>query len=135
MAGNKSRISRNKNRIMPSKKVMKAAHRRKPAPSKRDILNVHGIAALLAVSTDTVYELLQSGELPGRKVGREWRTTRNAVMRWLENTMTPGTAARRATQPNGQADGDAAALRAIEKGDNAALVKALQSGAVRIKAA
>jgi excisionase family DNA binding protein len=119
---------------MPSKKVKKTAHRRKPARSKQEILNVHGIAALLAVSTDTVYELLQAGELPGRKVGREWRTTRNAVMRWLEETMTTGTA-RRATEANGEAGGEAAALRAIESGDKAALVKALQSGAVRVKAA
>jgi excisionase family DNA binding protein len=114
---------------MPNKKAKKPQRRRKPASSKRDILNVHGIAALLEVSADTVYELLQSGELPGRKVGRQWRTTRNAVMRWLEQSMAADTAQRTAQ------GGDDAALRAIEKGDNAALVKALQSGAVRVKAA
>lgn len=119
---------------MPSKKGKKPAHRRKAAPSKRDILNVHDIAALLEVSTDTVYELLLSGELPGRKVGRKWRTTRNAVMRWLEETMVAGTA-RRAPQANREAHEEAAALRAIDSGDQAALVKALQSGTVRVKAA
>jgi excisionase family DNA binding protein len=118
---------------MPNKKGKKPAHRRKSAPSKRDILNVHGIAALLEVSTDTVYELLLSGELPGRKVGRQWRTTRNAVMRWLEETMVARTD-RRAAEANGEAD-EAAALRAIESGDRAALTKALQSGTVRVKVA
>ena len=127
--GQKARISRNEDRTVPSKKGKKPAHRRKPVPSKRDILNVHGIAALLEVSTDTVYELLASGELPGRKVGRQWRTTRNAVMRWLEQSMATETA-QRTTQA-----GDEAALRAIERGDRAALAKALQSGAVRVKVA
>jgi len=118
---------------MPTKKGKKPAHRRKPSPSKREILNVHGIAALLDVSTDTVYELLLSGELPGRKVGRQWRTTRNAVMRWLEETMAAGND-RRSARTNGEAD-EAAALKAIESGDRAALTKALQSGTVRVKAA
>ena len=106
-----------------------AQHRRKAATRKPDILDVHEIAALLRVSADTVYDLLKSGELPGRKVGRKWLTTRNAVMRWVEQSMAADTA-HRATRA-----GHEAALRAIEKGDNAALAKALQSGAVRVKAA
>ena len=32
-----------------------------------EILDVHKVAALATVSSDTVYELLKSGELPGRK--------------------------------------------------------------------
>ena len=65
-----------------------------------------------------VYDLLASGQLPGRKVGRKWLTTRSAVMRWIEESVAADT-----TQ------------RAIDAGDKAALTKALQSGAVRIKAA
>jgi excisionase family DNA binding protein len=41
-------------------------------------------AELLTVSPDTVYDLFKRGELPGRKVGRKWLTTRNAVLRWIE---------------------------------------------------
>ena len=115
---------------MPKKGRAKPAQsQKKTAMRKPDILDVHGIAALLTVSTDTVYELLQSGELPGRKVGRKWLTTRNAVMRWVEQSMAAETAHRSARA------GHTAALRAIETGDRAALAKALQSGAVRIKAA
>lgn len=115
---------------MPKKGPKKQAHsRRKSAPRTPDILNVRGVAALLTVSTDTVYELLSSGQLPGRKVGRKWLTTRNAVMRWVEESMEAETA-RRAKRA-----GDDAALQAIETGDRAALAKALQSGAVRVKAA
>jgi excisionase family DNA binding protein len=81
-----------------------------------EILDVHKVAALLTVSTDTVYELLKSGQLPGRKVGRKWMTTKGAVMRWLE----------------GSSAGEAA-QRAIQAGDKAALTKALQNGRVRLK--
>jgi excisionase family DNA binding protein len=115
---------------MPKKRPKKQAHsRKKAAPRRPDILDVHGVAALLTVSTDTVYELLQSGQLPGRKVGRKWLTTRNAVMRWVEQSMAAETAHRSARA------GHKAALRAIESGDKAALAKALQSGAVRVKSA
>jgi excisionase family DNA binding protein len=114
---------------MPKKHRNKRAQpRRKAGARKPDILDVHGVAALLTVSTDTVYELLQSGELPGRKIGRKWLTTRNAVMRWVEQSMAAETA-HRATRT-----GHKVALRAIETGDRAALAKALQSGAVRVKA-
>jgi excisionase family DNA binding protein len=109
-------------------RAKRTQHRRKAAPRKPDILDVHGVAALLTVSTDTVYALLQSGQLPGRKVGRKWLTTRNAVMQWVEQSMVADTA-NRATRA-----GDKAVLRAIEEGDRAALAKALQSGAVRVKA-
>ena len=34
-----------------------------------DVLDVHLTAPLLTVSVDTVYDLLQRGALPGRKVG------------------------------------------------------------------
>jgi excisionase family DNA binding protein len=51
-----------------------------------EILDVHMTAELLTVSLDTVYNLFQKGELPGRKVGRKWLTTRSAVLRWIEST-------------------------------------------------
>jgi excisionase family DNA binding protein len=114
---------------MPEKRRKKRAHARKAATRKPDILDVHGVAALLTVSTDTIYELLASGQLPGRKVGRKWLTTRNAVMRWVEESMVAETAHRSARA------GDMAVLRAIEMGDGATLAKALRAGAVRVKAA
>ena len=77
----------------------------------------YGSGIAHAYSVDTVYDLLKSGQLPGRKVGRKWITTRSAVMRWVEETLVADTA-----------------QRAIDGGDKAALTKALQSGAVRVKA-
>jgi hypothetical protein len=70
-------------------------------------------------------ELLKSGDLPGRKVGHKWITTRSAVMRWVEQSITTNAAERAMLT----------AERAIQSGDKAALAKALQSGAVRVKAA
>lgn len=90
---------------MPKKKT------RRPKNKAGDVLNVHMTAALLTVSIDTVYDLLKRGELPGRKVGRKWLTTRNAVLRWIENSLE-----------------HASLARAIEGGDKTALSKALSSG-------
>jgi excisionase family DNA binding protein len=53
------------------------------------VLDVNGMAALLGVSVDTVYDLLKSRELPGRKVGRKWLTTRAAVMRGWRKAFRP----------------------------------------------
>lgn len=60
-----------------------------PAPQAAEILDVHMMAELLTVSPDTIYDLLKTGELPGRKVGRKWLTTRSAILRWMESPFTP----------------------------------------------
>jgi len=98
--------------ITPAEKPAK-----KPLPAKiPDILDVAMAAAFLTVSRDTVYRLFQSGQLPGRKVGRKWVTTKAAVIRWLELSSTHDTLA-----------------RAVENGDREALTKAINEGKVRIK--
>jgi len=99
-------ITRKKRR----KSALSATHR------AAEVLDVPATAALLTVSVDTVYELFAKGELPGRRVGRKWITTRSAVLRWIENT----------------SESDALA-RAVERGDADALAKALNSGKVRVK--
>jgi excisionase family DNA binding protein len=71
--------------IMPNKTDQKSEVR--PVQSRsRDVLDVRMTAALLTVSMDTVYDLFASGELPGRKVGRKWITTKTAVLRWIEGS-------------------------------------------------
>jgi hypothetical protein len=59
---------------------------------------------------------MKKGELPGRKVGRRWLTTRSAVLRWIENSAEEDTLA-----------------RAIEQGDAKALAAALKNGQVQVK--
>jgi excisionase family DNA binding protein len=100
---------------MPKRHARKA--RRAPVRERPpDILDVHNAAALLTVSADTVYDLFKSGELPARKVGRKWITTRAALMRWIESSFASN-----------------AAERAVAGDDTAALVRALKAGKVRVK--
>jgi len=87
-----------------------------------DVLDVHLTAQLLTVSADTVYDLLQRGDLPGRKVGRKWLTTKTAVLKWLEQSATPHPTAAQET----------ALAHAIAHGDTATLVEAVRTGKARL---
>ena len=49
-----------------------------------DVLTPAEAGELLRVDEATVVAMAESGELPARKLGDEWRLTRNAVLRWLE---------------------------------------------------
>jgi excisionase family DNA binding protein len=59
-----------------------------------EVLDVRMAAELLTVSPDTVYDLFKRGELPGRKVGRKWLSTRNAMLRWIESSSENNTLAK-----------------------------------------
>lgn len=51
--------------------------------SELEILTPAQLAGLLQVAEDVVLELAEQRELPGRKVGGEWRFSREAVLAWL----------------------------------------------------
>jgi excisionase family DNA binding protein len=51
-----------------------------------DVLTLVGVAELLQATEADVAALADAGELPGRKVGGEWRFARDAVLRWLART-------------------------------------------------
>jgi excisionase family DNA binding protein len=101
---------------MPKKGGKRPNHSGRTATRNTEILDVHKAAALLTVSTDTVYDMFKSGELPARKVGRKWITTRAALTRWIEGSVV-----------------SEAAERALYAGDKAALTKMLQSSPVRLR--
>ena len=48
-----------------------------------EVLTGEQLAELLQVDVKTVRELAARGEIPGRKIGREWRFSRRAVLDWL----------------------------------------------------
>ena len=48
-----------------------------------DVLTGEQLAELLQVDVQTVRALAARGEIPGRKIGREWRFSRRAVLDWL----------------------------------------------------
>jgi excisionase family DNA binding protein len=58
-----------------------------------DVITIEKLAELLQVDEKTVRSLAAKGDLPGRKVGRQWRFSREAVLEWLA---TPGRSRRQA---------------------------------------
>ena len=49
----------------------------------RDILNIEEAAALLGVSVKTFNKVLHSENIPARKIGREWKFSRVALIQWV----------------------------------------------------
>jgi excisionase family DNA binding protein len=49
----------------------------------QEVLTVEQVAELLQVEPDDVSALADAGELPGRKIGEQWRFLRSAVLAWL----------------------------------------------------
>ncbi len=47
------------------------------------ILNLGQAAETLGVSEKTLIKLLREEHIPARKIGREWRFSRDALLRWL----------------------------------------------------
>jgi excisionase family DNA binding protein len=50
---------------------------------QQEILNIEQLADLLTVPRSTVYKLVRDGRVPGHKVGRHWRFSREAILRWM----------------------------------------------------
>jgi excisionase family DNA binding protein len=48
-----------------------------------EVLDAGGAAELLSVPVDVVVELAERGEIPGRKLGEEWRFARQGLLDWL----------------------------------------------------
>ena len=48
-----------------------------------DVLTLGQVAELLQVEEDAARELAESGEVPGRRIGEDWRFSRDAILRWL----------------------------------------------------
>ena len=57
--------------------------------STRDTLTPEEAAAYLRVNAQTMYRLLRSGQLPGVKVGRQWRIRRVALEQYLDGPPSP----------------------------------------------
>ncbi len=53
------------------------------ASQDAEILNIDEAAALLGVSAKTFNKVLRSEVLPARKIGREWKFSRQALIDWV----------------------------------------------------
>jgi excisionase family DNA binding protein len=57
-----------------------------------EVLTIDEVAELLQAEPDAVRELAESGRLPGRKIGDDWRFLRRAVLGWLGGAEPPAAA-------------------------------------------
>ncbi len=55
----------------------------RPIPQDNDILNADDAAKVLGLSKQTLLRLARNGEVPGRKLAREWRFSRTTLRRWI----------------------------------------------------
>ena len=63
-------------------KLTLGRHEFRPAEAP-DVLTLEQAAALLQVDAAEVAALADAGELPGRRIGGEWRFPRAALLEWL----------------------------------------------------
>jgi excisionase family DNA binding protein len=50
----------------------------------KDVLNAEEAAEFLGFNPYTIREKARLGEIPGRKIGREWRFSRRQLLAWVE---------------------------------------------------
>lgn len=55
-----------------------------------DVLDVEGAARLLRMGRNTIYELVGRNEIPHRRLGKQIRFSRAAIMRWLDPWSSQG---------------------------------------------
>ncbi|MGN0164445.1 MAG: helix-turn-helix domain-containing protein [Candidatus Ornithomonoglobus sp.] len=48
-----------------------------------DILNFDEFIEILKIGRNTGYRLLNSGEIQARRLGKQWRISKTAVLNWL----------------------------------------------------
>lgn len=73
----------------------------------REIMTLEEAAALLGVSVKTFNKVLHTQSIPARKIGREWKFSRRALIEWIgsgrsdefyRETAANGSSAARAAQ-------------------------------------
>lgn len=53
-------------------------------PSKPEqVMTIDELSTYLKVAKSTLYKLAQEGKVPGQKVGKHWRFSREAIDAWL----------------------------------------------------
>jgi len=70
-------------RVTYVKKKVKRKKQQRPVPSDAEILNADEAAKVVGVSKQLLLKLARAGELPGRKLGREWRCHRTTLRKWV----------------------------------------------------
>jgi len=55
-------------------------------------MTIDELAAYLQVAKSTLYKLAQEGKVPGQKVGKHWRFSRQVIDSWLAERQDDGSA-------------------------------------------
>lgn len=55
----------------------------------KDVLNAEEAAEFLGFNPYTIREKARLREIPGRKIGREWRFSRRQLLEWVEGDSRP----------------------------------------------
>ena len=50
----------------------------------QDLLTIKEVAKLLRLSPQTLYKMLEHGEIPAMRIGKQWRFERDSVRDWLQ---------------------------------------------------
>lgn len=56
------------------------------AQNTEEVMTIDDLSVYLKVSKSTLYKLLQSGRVPGQKVGKHWRFRRERIDQWLDSS-------------------------------------------------
>lgn len=72
--------------LPPTRIVAHAGPRAAAHPAvtpEAEVLSLGEAARLLRVPTESLEPMAESGEIPGRRIGGEWRFSREALLSWL----------------------------------------------------
>ena len=53
-----------------------------------EIMTIGETSEYLRIPLSSLYKIAQAGKIPCQKVGRHWRFRKEAIDRWLEETLT-----------------------------------------------
>jgi excisionase family DNA binding protein len=57
-----------------------------PRRPRSDILTAQETAEWIRIPLKTIYELAKTGRMPARRVGKQYRFNRKAVLEWLQGS-------------------------------------------------
>ena len=78
-----------KKKVTPTKKRPRRT-RRRYVPADPEILNAEAAAKAIGVTKLLLLRMARDGEVPGRKVGKEWRFHRTTLRRWIAGESETG---------------------------------------------
>lgn len=58
-------------------------------PEYPDVISVKQMSHILGISKVKAYELINTGQIPAKKIGRQHRIMKQAVFNYLENIYEP----------------------------------------------